>query len=43
MSNALGDGARQSGGEVVEDHDALAGIGEFKHHVAADVARSAAN
>ena len=40
---ALGDGPRQSGGEVVEDHDALAGIGEFKHHVAADIASSAGN
>ena len=40
---ALGDGPRQPGGEVVEDHDPLGGIDEFKHHVAADIASSAGN
>ena len=30
-----------AGGKVVEHDDVLAGLGEFEHHVTADIARSA--
>ena len=40
---ALGHGPLEPGGEIVEHHDALAGIEEFEHHVAADIAGSASD
>ena len=39
--HALGEQPGESGREVVEHHDALAGIDEFVHHMAADIAGSA--
>jgi hypothetical protein len=38
---AVGHGFAETGGEVVEGDDALAGLAELAHHVAADVAGAA--
>ena len=39
--HALGDRPGKAGRQIVEHHHRLAGVGEFEHHMAADIAGSA--